>query len=96
MRRHRDDRQVTIRAAFARPDGCCRLEPAHLRHLHVHQHGVEAVALDGGERFLPVAGDRHPMAPPLEQAGREPLIYGVVFREQYMQPTGGQIRREHG
>ena len=44
------------RRALARADRLRRLEPAHLRHLHVHEHDVEAARAGAAERRRPPRG----------------------------------------
>ena len=50
---------------------------------------------DRGERLAAVAGDRHLVAAPLEQARGQPLVDGVVLREQHVQAALGQVGRQH-
>ena len=47
---HGDDRGMDAGARLAGPDRGGRLEPVHLRHLHVHQHRVERRAVVQGRR----------------------------------------------
>ena len=54
-----------------------------------------AVALERVERFAAVAGDRHLVTAPFEQARREPLVDRVVLGEQHVQAPLRQIRRQH-
>ena len=93
VRGHRDDGQVGTRRAFGRADQAGRLEPAHLRHLHVHQHDVEVLSLERRERFASVGGDRHGVAAPLEQAGGQPLVDQIVLGQQHVEAPLGQLRR---
>ena len=57
MRRQRDDRQAGPTVRFARADHRRRLEAVHVRHLHVHQHGVE------GRRTRPPRARPSPIRP---------------------------------
>ena len=68
-----------------------RLEPAHLRHLHVHQHHVER-SRARAPRAPPGRCRRRSTAWPRlrEQADRDALIDDVVFGEQDLRaPDGG-------
>ena len=80
---HGDDRGMGAGARLAGPDRGGRLEPVHLRHLHVHQHGIERRAVvQGVERLAAVADDHDLMAPFLQQADRQPLVDRVVLGQQ--------------
>jgi len=59
---HGDDRQVPAGVLFSSPYGGGGLEPIHLRHLHVHQHDIEAFLIEGGEGFALVGRHRHPVS----------------------------------
>ena len=63
-------------------DGGGGLEAVHLGHLHVHQHQVERLLLQGGQRLLAVVGHDHRVAVLLQQADGQPLVDGVVLRQQ--------------
>ena len=79
-----------------RADRRRRLEPAHLRHLHVHQDDVERLrAGSPSTASRPLAAIDDFVAAPFEQARRQPLVDGVVFREQHVQPALRQLRRQH-
>ena len=62
VRGQRDDRQVPAGRALALADRRGRLEAAHLRHLHVHQHDVEfagdRIASTASRPFSTVTGAR--------------------------------------
>src|SRR5229473_3014585 len=67
---------------FASPNRLRGIEPAHLRHLNVHEDNVELPSGDCGHRRDAIVhdGDDVPIAP--EQPGRQCLIDRVVFGEQ--------------
>lgn len=53
---HRDDSRAQLGFVPCR-DAPAGLEPVHLRHLHIHQHHVPRLALDGIDRLRGGAGD---------------------------------------
>ena len=71
-------------AGLALADDAGGLEAAHLRHLHVHQDHVEAVAGQALERFLAGADHRHVVAPLRQQAHGHALVHDVVLRQQHL------------
>ena len=76
---------ATIRSGAVGPSGADaprRLEPVHLRHLHVHQHEVVRLPLQVVEDLEAVARDGGGVAHPLEQPRRELHVHGVVLGEQ--------------
>ena len=83
-------------AALAGANRGGRFDPAHFGHLNVHQHDVEPLPADRGERLLAVLRDDYVVAPPLEQARREPLVHRVVFGEQHAKPPRRELARQHG
>ena len=82
VRRHGDDADVLARDALAHANRDGRVESAHDRHLQIHQHQVEGLALEPGQGLAAVLGDRHVMAAAGQQAGRDPLVDHVVLDEQ--------------
>ena len=91
MRRHRDHAQVPAGCRFPLSDCGRRLEAAHLRHLHVHQHHVEIVAFDRRQRLaaIPRHGDVVPA--PRQQSDRHLLIDDVVFGKQDLDATDRRL-----
>ena len=77
--RHGHDGQVRARGDFFLADQLSRLDSTHFRHLHVHQHEIEFVLLDGRERLSSIFRDDHGMPAPLQQMQHEFLIYRIVF-----------------
>jgi hypothetical protein len=62
------------------------LVPVHLRHLDVHEHDVEAVALRRLDRLAPV-GDREHLVPPLlEERDGDLLVHRVVLGQEDARP----------
>ena len=94
VRRHRHDRNVAPRRPLQTPDGRRRLEPVHLRHLHVHQHQVERRPADRLERLDPRGGDRDGVPALLQEAHRELLVDHVVLGQEDAQGAfvGGRDR----
>ena len=72
VRRHGDDADVLARDALAQANRDGRLESAHDRHLQIHQHEVEGLAIEPRQGLTAVLGDRHVMAAAGQQAGRRP------------------------
>ena len=68
------------RSRSANRDG--RVESAHDRHLQIHQHEVEGLAIEPRQGLTAVLGDRHVMAAAGQQAGGDPLVDHVVLDEQ--------------
>ena len=68
-------------------DQAGRLEAAHLGHVHVHQHQVEALLLHRLDRFAPVL--RHPHRVPAlgQDAERQLLVDRVVLRQEDAEPA---------
>jgi len=44
-RRHCDDRDVSSRLPFSRPDDSCRFKAVHFWHLNIHQHEIERLLI---------------------------------------------------
>ena len=82
VRGHGDNADVLARGALAQANRDGRVEAAHDRHLQVHQHEVERLAIEPRQRLTAVLGDRHVMAAAGQQAGRDPLVDHVVLDEQ--------------
>jgi len=59
-----------------------RLEPVHLRHLHIHQHHVIGLALDAFDRLDAVGRHVGAVAHLRQQAQREFLVHEVIFHEK--------------
>ena len=81
IRRHRHHRQLF--------EACLRANPArgfqavHDRHLHVHQHDVEAARVQLVEGDLAVVGDVDDEAGVAQQLGRDLLVEFVVFDQEH-------------
>ena len=58
-------------------------ESVHRRHLNVQQHQVEPVLLERTHAQMPVGGDDHVEAAPIEQGGRHLLVDHVVLDEEH-------------
>jgi hypothetical protein len=83
MRGHGNHRLVrTTGVPFLFPYGRNGLQPIHFRHLNVHQHDVECLALQRGERLPAIAYQCTGVPLLLQHASRQLLIYGVVFGQQ--------------
>ena len=95
MRCHGDNRHVRAGRPLALADGARRLEAAHFGHLHVHQHDVERLRGQRGERFPAVVGNRDPMTAAFEQRRRQPLIDSIVLGQQQPEASLRQLRRQH-
>ena len=80
--RHGDDARPLRSAGQRAQMRARRLQPVHLRHLHVHQHHVVGLALDRLDGFQAVGGDVRPVAHLREQAQRQLLVDGVVLGQQ--------------
>ena len=65
-----------------RADGGRGLEAVHLGHLHVHQHEVEVLRLQRGDRLSAVVGDDDRMSVLLQQADGQLLIDQAVLGQQ--------------
>ena len=64
------------------PNAPCSLESVHLRHLYVHQHGIEVVLIEPVQRFLSVIGDRNVQPHAFEQVCSHQLVGFVVLDQQ--------------
>jgi hypothetical protein len=92
IRRHRNDGQMLDvigindprPTLLARADGSRGFDTAHDRHLNVHQHQIEVLALDQIQRFLPIGRNGHTIACALKCAHCDQLIHRVVLGEQYV------------
>ena len=85
----RHDRDMTAGVALGLANGCRRFEPAHLRHLHVHQDDVERFLRRAFHRETPVVHDRH-VVPVLIEQGRDELLVGrIVLGHQHAQDARG-------
>ena len=73
VRGHRDDRDAPAAAGLGGADRRRRLEAAHRRHLHVHEHDVEAALCDRRHRFGAVADHHGVVAQAGEHRRGEPL-----------------------
>ncbi len=62
MRGHRDDPRMSAHRPPVRPDCGRRIEPVHLRHLDIHEDGVEVPGGRGGDSGHAVADDGHVVA----------------------------------
>ena len=80
-RGHRDHRQSGSRAGPG-PDLPGRRVAVHAGHLHVHQDGVERLALEVVERREPVVGGRRLVAQGREHPDRDQLVDRVVLHHQ--------------
>ena len=67
------------------PDECRRLEPIHLRHLHIHEDQVEGPCVRLRHCFASVGNQRHTMPVLFEQKPDERLIRPVVFSDEDVQ-----------
>ena len=79
-------------ARSSRADGGRRLEAVHLRHLHVHEHHVEAFLRERVERRPAAADHRRHVAGLPEQAQHQLLVDHIVLGEQEAQRTAGDGR----
>ncbi len=61
------------------------LKPIHFGHLYVHQDQVEVLIRERFHRFAPIGRDGDAMSPLLKQPRRQPLVHGIVFRNQHVQ-----------
>ncbi len=66
-------------------------EAVHLRHLHVHQHDVVALALQGAQHFKAVGDGVRPVPEPVQDPDCKLLIYHVILSEKDAQR---QVRRQ--
>ena len=86
------ERKMLARGPLVRADGGRRLEAVHLRHLHVHEHHVEAFLRERIERRPAAADHRRHVAGLLEQAQHQLLVDHIVLGEQEAQRTAGDGR----
>ncbi len=66
-------------------EDCRRLQSAHVRHLQVHQHDVEAAVFERGQRLNAIARQRDPMTLLLQQTQGQFLIDHAVLDQQNVQ-----------
>ena len=82
-------------ARLERADRRGRLESAHLRHLHVHQHDVERLRAPARRPPRGRCRPRHLWPVLSSRLDGQPLVDRVVFREQDAQRGDPAARREH-
>ncbi len=87
MSRHGDDRDVVPEDPGLRvPNDPGRLEPVHLRHLHVHQDKIVRDRFQGRDRLLAVGHRVGPIAEFLQDAQGHLLVDHVVLGHQDADP----------
>ena len=82
--------------ALARPDRLCRLEPAHFRHLHVHEDDVEPAVPArsmAASALAPVLDRLDAVAALLQERRHELAVDGVVFGDEDAQQPRRRARR---
>ena len=62
-----------------------RLVAVHLRHVHIHQDGVEIACLPFFQGLNTVVGDGDLMPQLLQQACGKRLVDGIVFSQQQIE-----------
>ena len=89
--RQRDHRHARVRLRHP-ADLARRLQPVHRRHMHVHQHQVEAGGLQALQRLGPVAGQADPVPEALEQNLHVLAVDRMVVGDQHTQLAAGRHR----
>ncbi len=75
-------------AQFLHADQLGRFDPAHARHMHVHQQHVEIVLVERFKRTFAVVRKDHLVPGALESHRNDPLVHRIVFSNQY--PEGAE------
>jgi len=75
---HESDARQALRL-LAPADLCGGLEAAHVGHVNVHEHQVERLALEQGQRFHAVVRNGHPVPAFLQHGHRQLLVHEVVL-----------------
>ena len=78
----RNHRQLLQMGQLAQRAG--GVQPIHLRHVHVHQHGVEMVVLEHAERFGAIGGQAHLHAHEAEEVGGHLAVEGIVIDDEHI------------
>ena len=93
MGSHGNNGDVPSGSPLASTDRQRGLEAVHLGHLHVHQHQIERLPIEGRHRLLAAACNHDRVSVLFESSHYQPLIDGVVLGEKNVQRTGGSGRR---
>ncbi len=93
---HGKDRRVSAGRRLTLADGRRRLETVHVRHLHVHEHQVEGIVLQGRDGLGAVADHHDRMPLTAEQSQGQLLVERIVLRQKDVQDArrGSRRRRE--
>ena len=73
-------------------DGPRGLQAVHVRHLHVHQDQVEALAVGAFQRLPAGRGGHHVVPAPFQQPRRQPLVDRIILGQQNAQPAARPMR----
>ena len=86
---HRDDRKMQSRDLFLFANAGGALEPAHLRHLDIHEHTAKpdtTRVIQDRERLPPVVRHHHRVSALLEQPAGHRLVDDVILNQE--NPSG--------
>ncbi len=70
-----------------------RFNPAHDRHLEVHQDDVKRAPIQQRERLPAVWRDGHVVTTPSQETGRDSLVHDVVLNQQDSHAVAGPVDR---
>ena len=92
MSSHRDNRDMAAGGQFSFADRGCGFKTIHLGHLHVHQHHIKRLLLEGLEGKFSIHRYSNLVAPLRKGSDSDFPVNRVVFGEQYAKVLLGERR----